>query len=1063
MNIIPSATVELNEGRLTKVTAPELSGVYECTRLFRRLDRARKHPIVWIAAPAGSGKTTLVASYLRSRHLSTLWYRLDAHDNDIGSFYYHMGLATKAIAPDVGSLPLFTREYTAGLSAFTTNYFRRLFEHLKRPGVVVFDNHHDIDPEGQIQSVLQQGFGEIPSGLNIVVLSRAGMPRAFARARASGRITTIGWDEMKLTERESGALLKLRYRRSPLDGAAIKSLYRETQGWPAGLVLLGEHFKRNPPRHAGAITITTRTISDYFSVIFADGLPSARVFLLKTAFLPKVTVSVAEDLTGEANAAAILSDLTKRNLFTVRLTEESFEYHPLFRAFLIEQVSATHTDAEIRALKQRSAESLSRHGDIETAVDLLQQAEEWRPAVELIVKHAASLVDQGRIQTLETWLRKLPESQLVADPWLLYWLGTCRLLFSPVEARGYFERAFSLFQEGTNSTPLYLAWSGIIHSFIYECNEFTPMNRWLDLYHSLAQDRSPPTPEVEAEGIFSYVDGLRLTRPDHPDIAVYAQRADALLQNLPTIDQQFRYVTSLTLYYTWLGDRARILRLIDNIRPRTNRRDVRPIASLFWCLVRTINWSGTGDPDRSLTAVIDGLAMADSSGIHHLDLQIIAHGIFGQLAAGNVGAARELLQRVPSVIGRGRCDEVNYRNITSIILLREGDVTKAFEENTRCLELIKSTGFYIGTIGVLISSAYINTHRGEIDLALQANSEVRTLSERMGSALFKSHAAFMEAHIRRINGEEGAALEMLDQALGLMKEMGTVTPPWFSSEDAAALYAMALEAGMHAEYVRSLIAKAKLTPPRSLSPDNWPWQVRLYTLGRFVVFKDETPLAFEGKGQRKPLDLLRALIVLGGRHVSANRIMQLLWPDADEERARITFRTTLHRLRRLLGDKCIVIHGSQLTLNAECCWLDVRAFDRLSEELSVSPPTEAKVRRLFDVYRGSLLDDDDAPYVTAERERLRKKFLQVVTHVGKALENDSDERAALAVYERGIETEPLAEEIYRHLMRRYWRLNRPAEALAVYRRCQTAIRVALDIEPSAETKALVAEIQRFER
>ena len=78
-----------NTTSLAKITPPRVHDVYLRERLFKELDAARKHPIIWISAPAGSGKTTLVASYLQQHKIDPLWYQVDAGDSDIASFFYY--------------------------------------------------------------------------------------------------------------------------------------------------------------------------------------------------------------------------------------------------------------------------------------------------------------------------------------------------------------------------------------------------------------------------------------------------------------------------------------------------------------------------------------------------------------------------------------------------------------------------------------------------------------------------------------------------------------------------------------------------------------------------------------------------------------------------------------------------------------------------------------------------------------------------------------------------------------------------------------------------------------
>ena len=126
---------------IAKITHPKTSGVFPRDRLFLALDECRESPVIWVSAPAGSGKTTLVASYLAERKLNSIWYRVDEGDGDIATFFYYMGLAAKKGAPHSrNQLPLLTSEYLLDVKTFTIRYFENLYNRIKTPSVIFFDN-----------------------------------------------------------------------------------------------------------------------------------------------------------------------------------------------------------------------------------------------------------------------------------------------------------------------------------------------------------------------------------------------------------------------------------------------------------------------------------------------------------------------------------------------------------------------------------------------------------------------------------------------------------------------------------------------------------------------------------------------------------------------------------------------------------------------------------------------------------------------------------------------------------------------------------------------------------
>ena len=197
------------------------------------------------------------------------------------------------------------------------------------------------------------------------------------------------------------------------------------------------------------------------------------------------------------------------------------------------------------------------------------------------------------------------------------------------------------------------------------------------------------------------------------------------------------------------------------------------------------------------------------------------------------------------------------------------------------------------------------------------------------------------------------------------------------------------DAGIEVDYVRNLIRKRNLIPETApLACENWPWPVKICTLGGFKLVIEDKPIEFTGKVQKKPIEMLKALIAFGGDEVSEDRIIDALWPDADGDTARISFKTTLHRLRQLFGkDELIQLQDGRVSLDRRLFWVDAWAFERMLEESPRHPVTRSLDRYFLEkalhLYRGHFLSGDgDKPWATSMQERLRSKYLRAVSRLG---------------------------------------------------------------------------------
>lgn len=1061
---------------MLKITPPPRREAYPRTRLFRLLDRARKRELVWITAPPGAGKTTLVSSYIQLRKLRRLWYQVDDGDADLASFFHYLGLAVRQVARSRRPLPKLTPEYLAGLNTFARNFFRELFARLRAPAVLVFDNYQELPTDSPLHELLRHGFSEAPKGVTVIVISRREPPAALAALRAGGSFTLLSGDRLQLTRAECRGIVALRAGRKPLSPATVRALHTQTHGWAAGVVLLLAQAEIENPQTA-IRDMDHAVLFDYFAgEVFEHTDPATQALLLKTAFLPKITAPIAAALTGLPQAGRVLAQLAARNYFTLRHpgTPPTYDYHPLFREFLRMRAQKSFSAAEFMRLKNGAAGLLERDGQVETAIALYREAGDWSAMTRLVLAQAPELLAQGRGATLEQWLARLPPAVVQETPWLLYWRAQCRLPYEPGASLALFAQAFTLFRAQHDRAGTLLAWCGTMDSFFHSVELLDQFERWIALLDELLkEDPTYPSEEIEARVCSSMLFALVFRRPWEPALMSWAERALALSGKSRDVNLRLQTGYYLAVYQMWMGDLAGADITIRGLHELARSKDASPLIRLTTKTTEAMHDMLTASLDDCLRKVTEGLELAEATGVHLWDRHLMEHGAAAAISAGDYETAKRLLARIAEGLDRARRYDVAYYHfLAAWLALLEKDLPRAIKHQETSWSLGLLLGWPFGLAAGHILSEQVLHERGadrEVETHIQ---EALAIGHRANSDLIQFMAHLCQAQRRFDRGLDAQGLDALRHAMKLGRRRGLVNFFGWRSPVMAELCRKALEADIEVDYVQRLIRKRGLLPPDAAAAvcERWPWPVRVYTLGRFSVVRDGVPIETSARSTRKPLELLAALIAFGGRGVSLAKLTEALWLDAEGDAAQRAFDTTLHRLRRLLAcDEALVLKNGRLTFDAAHAWVDIWAFERDAsrlEGLLVSPAADAEEAerlqmRLLGFYHGPFLGAAaDESWALSLRERTRSRFLRALSALGNFWEARGACDRAIFVYLRGLEVDPLAEVFYRHLMNCYIRAGRPAEACATYERCRRALATLLKVGPAPETQALYQTIPR---
>ena len=1069
----PGKTMNKSAATLAKLSRPQLRGILSRDRLFSELDEGRDKSIIWVSGSPGSGKTTVVADYVDTWALDCVWYQVDQGDADVATFFYYMGQAVANLEDSSQNpLPTLSPQYHSNLNAFTRRYFRQLFSRLTAPFALVFDNYQDIPAQSRIHEVLREGLQEIPDGGCVIFISRADPPLSMARFRANQAMEFIGPEQLKLTREESDAIVELRGHKLSTD--ALQQLYEKTEGWAAGLVLMLGRADAEGAVEMLPADSTPEVVFDYLAgEIFKNFEPATQDFLLKTAWMPQITVSMGQQLSGEENAGEILNNLARNDYFVTskqNIGELVYQYHPLLREFLLSKAEETLSADERNAIQAKGAALFEAEGQIEETIALRVDARNWDEISRIIRENAADMLDQGRGETLEHWLEELPASRVKNDPWMLYWLGATRLAVAPRDSRRLSEQAYGLFKNAAepDRKGLFSALAGVMDAIIYELDDLTLLDRWIGEAEELVSDGAGfPSPAIEARFTCNTFMSMVFRQPFHPDIEKWGERTAAIAEK--TDDPRVVLQMSLILAagFTWTGRFPQAIATIETMRALSDQPGLPPIVLPTLRNIEAMYFMLVGEHEACMQAVQSSMEIAESTGVQIWRNSTLIYGAGSAMATGDLDRAEELFKQTDQqALASRRFDSCSYHYFKGWQAMLQRDMLTAHQSLRTALRLASEMGIPFFELLTKLALGQVLFHSGDARKGTMYLQQVRTVARTIKNRLLEFTSLLNFAQLALDYGRPRAGMNSLRYALGLGRDKGFMNTLWWQPEVMAPLCARALKEGIEVEYVKSLIRKRKLTldlPPLDVS--EWPWAFKVSTLGRFEILRGDGSNLLSGRGGR-PVEVLKTAIAYGATDVSVDRITDVLWPNIDRDYAHRSFNTTLHRLRKLLGeDEALLLTNGQLSLNDKYFWLDTWAVNQAWEDFRTSLRKGGKTpdnerldelaERVLELYRGPFMPgDEDHPWTISARQQLSTRFLRFIGDLGGYLESNEQFDQALDLYFRGLDADDLAEGLYRRLMLCFQHLGRKAEAIEAYHRCSRTLSARLGVKPSDETTAI---------
>ena len=406
----------------SKLTPPEArKGIAPRGQLLDRLREGRGRKLTLVCAPAGYGKTTVLAQWCEADRDRTpfVWLSADESDSDPVRLWSHLIAGLQAVHPRAGAASL--EALRAGPTTVASVALPLLVDELADapPSVLVVDDWHLVRStvcDETMRILLERG----PPAVQVVLSSRSDPILPVGRWRAHGELSEVRAADLQLSHAEAAAFLH--EANVDLGPEEIDRLTERTEGWAAGLSLASMLLQREGDPHAFVLDFAgdSRHLLEYMSDdVLASVGEEMREFLLRSSVLDEVSGAACDAVLETHGSAAMLAEIERANLFLVPVDRhgERYRFHRLFSDVLRRELARRAPEAVAR-LHSRASAWFEAQGDGESAVRHAIAGRDLARASDLVTFHQRSLMNEGRLTTLARWLEELSWPEASAEPQL---------------------------------------------------------------------------------------------------------------------------------------------------------------------------------------------------------------------------------------------------------------------------------------------------------------------------------------------------------------------------------------------------------------------------------------------------------------------------------------------------------------------------------------------------------------------------------------------------------------------------------------------------------------------
>jgi len=1071
--IIKAMVAEIAVSR-TKIVIPTLRPeILHRRRLLELFDNLLERKLIIISAPAGYGKTSLLADFARQSEMPTCWLSLDAIDQDPQRFCAYLIAAMEQRFPKFGkqskavlrSLVSFEQDSERILAALVNEIDAQIDQHF----VLVVDDYQFVDSIPDIRNLFSRFIYLAGENCHIILSSRR-VPVLPDIALMVARQQVGGFDleELAFRSNEIRVLFETTYGMS-LDDHAVEGLMHQTEGWITGLHLSVSSVTSSLPDLTRAARTTGVDLTGYLDQeVLAPQSPKIHNFMLQTALLEEFDADLCTAVLGKGDWKNLIRTIRQNNLFVLQVGPDGkwLRYHHIFQEFLQQRIQEEDPE-KAQTILLRLADVYVDRCEWEKAYAVYRQLNDPDLLSVLIERAGMPMLLSERLITLQAWLNNLPTEQFQKHPALLSLKGA--LLCTVGEghiALSILDRTILEFQKTADLANLTLA-------FVRR----SAAHRLVGDYASSLNDAN---------------EALRLSE-NQPDLQFTYAEAERFrgisLYHLGQISEATRLQENALHSYEQLGDEQRAAWVQVELGMSYYAGGNYPAALSAYNLAleewrresnlpsqaNVLNSLGVlhhhqGEYEQAVQAFESGLESARSSGSQwqesllltslgdmyvdldeydpafqaYADAAHIAQQISYQFLTNYLGLAQAHLARV-----RGKFREASlylHQAQTSVLATNSNYECGLYYLEHGCLQLVE--GYYESATNLL---------KQALDFFQGGGLSAETACCGIWLAI-----SFYKA------SQIAAARDQLKSALGTEPSKPSNYPirqcirqahPWLTDlqndPESNVLLAAWLENVSSSESrlpdlrkrLRRLLHTVPIQVPQLLIQAFGKAQVRVD--GKLVTTR---------QWKTASVRELFFYFLAASRPVTKEESGEVLWPELSTQELKLRFKNELYRLRHALGQNVIRFENNLYSFNRLLDYeYDVEKFNIAIMKAKSASQVDEKISHLrvaTGLRDGSYLQDMDATWVWPERERLERLYIDACLQLAESHRQKGDLQAALRACQQALKIDPSREDIHCLAMQLHSERGDRLGIIWQYQACSEALRSALDIDPSPETQTL---------